>query len=120
MTTIIPAPMKIGQGEPYAYDFTVEGQSWTGYTGTATFKRQMKAVTKGDPWFDGQEEPFLVVSVTGNSAGLIQMGLTAAQTALFPALAVQGYRKTAVCEFSMTNGVDVQKFQTRVLVAASI
>lgn len=117
---IIPVPMKIAQGEPYSYDFTVEGQSWTGYTGTAKFKRAPKAVTKGDPWFVGEEEPILEVAVTGDAAGLIQMGLTAAQTATLPALPVIGFRKTAVCEVSMTNGADVQKFQVRVLVAAQI
>lgn len=99
-------PMKIAQGEPFAYDFTVQGQDWTGWTGTATFKRSLKAVTGSK------------VSVTADAAGLIQIGLTAAQTAEFPALDRQGYFKQAVCEVSMTNGTDVQKYQARVLVAA--
>ena len=111
-------PMRIAQGEPYGYDFTVQGQSWTGYTGTATFKRSLKAVTRSNYWLTSEEEPIVTVAVTANSAGLIQIGLTAAQTALFPALDRQGYFRQAVCEVSMTNGTDVQKFQARVLVAA--
>jgi len=111
-------PMKIAQGEPFGYDFTVSGQDWTGYTGTATFKRSLKAVPRSNYWLTSEEEPIITVTVTANSAGLIQIGLTAAQTALFPALDRQGYFRQAVCEVSMTNGSDVQKFQSRVLVAA--
>lgn len=111
-------PMKIAQGEPFGYDFTVSGQNWTGYTGTATFKRTLKAVT-GSNLLTGEEEPIVTVSVTANAAGLVQIGLTAAQTALFPALDRQGYFRQAVCQVSLTNGTDVQRFQARVLVAAS-
>lgn len=111
-------PMKIAQGEPFGYDFTVQGQDWTGYTGTATFKRSLKSVTGSYWWLTSEQEPIVTVTVTANSAGLIQIGLTAAQTALFPALDRQGYFRQAVCEVSMTNGTDVQKFQSRVLVAA--
>jgi hypothetical protein len=117
---IIPAPMKIAQGEPFAYDFTVSGQDWTGYAGTAKFKRRPKAVTKGDPWFAGEEEPILEVAVTADAAGLVQVGLTAAQAATLPALPVIGFRRQAVCEVSMSNGVDVKKYQIRVLTAAQI
>lgn len=111
-------PMKIAQGESYAYDFTVQGQSWTGYTGTATFKRTLKAAT-GVNWLTDESEPILTVSVAADSTGLIQIGLSAAQTTTFPALDRQGYFKQAVCQVTMTNGVDVQIFQARVLVAAS-
>ena len=111
-------PMKIAQGEPFAYDFTVQGQDWTGWTGTATFKRSLKAVTGSNWWIASTSEPIATVSVTADAAGLIQIGLTAAQTAEFPALDRQGYFKKAVCEVSMTNGTDVQKYQARVLVAA--
>lgn len=113
-------PMKIAQGELFAYDFTVSGQDWTGWTGTAKFKRKPKAVTKGDPWFTGEQEPILEVSVTADATGLVQIGLSAAQTAILPALPVLGYRKTAVGEVSLTNGTDVKKYQVRVLVAAQI
>jgi hypothetical protein len=117
---IIPAPMKITQGEPFAYDFTVQGQDWTGWTGTAKFKRKPKAVTKGDPWFTGEEEPILEVPVTADAAGLVQVGLTATQAATFPVLPVFGFRRQAVCEVSLTDGVDVKKYQVRVLTAAQI
>ena len=112
-------PMKIAQGEPWGYDFTVEGQSWEGYTGTATFKRSVKAVTASNWWSDEQVEPIVTVGVVSDPAGLIQIALTPAQTALFPALDRQGYFRKAMCEVSMTDGTDVQKFQARVLVAAA-
>lgn len=110
-------PMKIAQGEAWGYDFTVQGQDWTGWTGTATFKRTLKAVT-GSNW-SGESEPIVTVNVTADAAGLVQIGLTEAQTADFPALDRQGYFRKAVCEVSMTNGTDTQKYQARVLVAAS-
>lgn len=113
-------PMKIAQGEPFAYDFTVQGQDWTGYTGTATFKRAPQAVTRSNEWFDDTVEPILSVAVTADAAGLIQIGLTAAQTATFPALPRLGFFRQAVCEVSMTNGADVQKFQARVMVGTKI
>ena len=112
--------MKIAQGEPFAYDFTVQGQDWTGWTGTATFKRSVKAVTSGNLLCETDVEPIVAVDVTADAAGLIQIGLTATQTALFPALPRQGYFRQAVCEVSMTDGTDVQAFQARVLVAASM
>ena len=111
--------MKIAQGEPWGDDFTVEGQSWEGYTGTATFKRSVKAVTGSNWWSDEQVEPIVAVDVVSDAAGLIQIALTPAQTALFPALDRQGYFRQAMCEVSMTDGTDVQKFQARVMVAAS-
>lgn len=112
-------PMKIAQGEPWGYDFTVEGQDWTGYTGTATFKRSLKAVTGYRWWIDNQSEPIVTVSVVADASGLIQIALTAAQTADFPALDRQGYFRQAVCQVTMTSGADVQTFQARVLVAAA-
>ena len=113
-------PMKVAQGEPWGYDFTVEGQDWTGYTGTATFKRSVKAVTGGNWWCDEQVEPIVTVDVVSDAAGLIQIALTPTQTALFPALDRQGYFRQAMCQVTMTDGTDVQAFQTRVMVAASV
>lgn len=113
-------PMKIAQGEPFAYDFTVQGQDWTGYNGTATFKRSVKAVTSGNWWSDEQVEPIVMVTVDADAAGLIQIGLTPTQTALFPALNRQGYFRQAMCQVTMTDGADVQSFQSRVMVAASV
>lgn len=113
-------PMKIAQGEPYAYDFTVQGQDWTGWTGTATFKRAPQAETRSNVWFADAEEPILTVSVVLDALGGVQMALTATQTATFPAFPKLGFYRTAVCEFSMTNGTDVQRFQSRVLVATQI
>ena len=113
-------PMKIAQGEPFAYDFTVEGQDWTGWTGTATFKRSVKAVTSGNSWTETESEPIVEVDVTADAAGLIQIALTKAQTALFPALDRQGYFRQAMCQVTMVNGLDAQAFQARVLVAAGV
>ena len=118
---IINAPMKIAQGEPFNYEFTVEGQDWTGYTGTALFKRAPKAVARYEEWTStSQVEPILEVAVTAQVDGDVLLALTPAQTAIFPALPRVGYFKQAVCEFSLTNGSDVQKFQVRVLVAAEL
>lgn len=113
-------PMKIAQGEPYAYEFTVQGQDWTGWTGTATFKRSVKAVTSGNWRSETDVEPIVEVDVTADAAGLIQIGLTKAQTALFPALNRQGYFRQAMCQVTMVNGLDAQSYQARVLVAAGI
>lgn len=106
---IIDAPMTITQGEPFAYDFTVTGQDWTGWTGTATFKKVPKA-----------DETFLTLTATGDPAGLVQIGVTAEDADLFPALPRLGFNRTAVCEISMTDGTDVKKYQVRVFVAAKV
>lgn len=121
MTTRLP-PMKISQGEPFAYDVTVTGQDWTGYTGTATFKTTPKATwRRGTEWpYTDTQEPFLTVTATGDAAGLVQFGLTATETMTFPALPRLGFFRQAVCEISMTDGTDVQKFQATVSVAAAI
>jgi hypothetical protein len=116
--------MKISQGEPFAYDVTVTGQDWTGYTGTVTFKTHPKANwRRATEWpFSETQEPFLTVTATGNAAGLVQFGLTAAQTDLFPALPRVGFFRQAVCQIEMTNAStgDVQIFQATVSVAARI
>lgn len=112
-------PMKIAQGEPFGYDFTVEGQNWNGYIGTATFKRSLKAATGVNWWLTTQEEPIVTVSVVADATGLVQIALTKTQTADFPTLDRQGYFRQAVCQVTMTSGADVQTFQARVLVAAS-
>ena len=117
---IIDAPMKIAQGEPFNYEFTVEGQDWTGYTGTATFKRSVKAVARTDWTGVNPTEPLLEVTVDAQADGDVLLALTAAQTATLPALNRVGYFRQAVCEFNLTDGTDVQKFQCRVLVAAEI
>lgn len=117
---MIPIPsQKIAQGEPFSYDVTVTGQDWTGYTGTASYKTAMQARSRMTR--DGvEDEPFLSVAVEADAAGLIQYSLTAAQTATFPALPRIGYFRQAVCEISMTNGTDVQKFQAPVSVASRL
>lgn len=106
---IIDAPMTITQGEPFAYDFTVTGQDWTGWTGTATFKKVPKA-----------DETVLALTATGDAAGLVQIGGTAADADLLPALPRLGFNRTAVCEISITDGTDVKKYQVRVFVAAKV
>lgn len=115
-------PMKIAQGEPFAYAVTVDGQDWTGYTGTATFKSAPKAQWRRGPdnLLLTTEEPLLTVTATGDALGEIEFNLTSTQTATLPALPVLGYRRQAVCEISMTDGTDVQKFQATVSIAAQI
>ena len=115
-------PMKIAQGEPFAYAATVVGQDWTGYTGTATFKTAPKAQwTRGNEWpFDSKQEPFLTVTATGNAGGVMQFALTAEQTGEFPALPRLGFYRQAVCQIEMTDGTDVQMFQATVSTGAQI
>lgn len=119
MTTIISAPVRVYQGEPGSYDFTVTGQDWTGWTGTAKFKRTPQAVTRSNG-YDSEVEPILEVAVDADAAGLIQVGWTAAQADLFPALPRLGLFRRAVCEVSMTDGTDTKKYQARVMVGAKI
>lgn len=112
-------PIKIAQGESFAYDVTVVGQDWTGWTGTATFKTAPQAKWRT---VDGDEvqEPILTVDAIGDAAGLIQVGLSATQTADLPALPRLGYFRTCVMEISMTDGTDVQKYQANVSVGTAI
>ena len=84
-------------------------QDWTGYTGTATFKRKPQ-----------DEQEILTLDVTADAAGGIQIGGTSADADLFPAIPRLGTFMRAVCEVSMTNGTDVQKFQIRVAVGGRI
>ena len=119
MTTIISAPVSVYQGEPGSYDFTVTGQDWTGWTGTAKFKRAVGAVTRNSD-YSSDVDPILEVTVDADAAGLIQVGWTAAQADLFPALPRLGRFRQAVCEVSMTDGTDVKKYQARVMVGAKI
>lgn len=102
-------PQKIAQGEPFHYDFTVIGQDWTGYTGTATYK-----VVPGDT------EALLSVPVTANAGGMVQIDLTAEQTRLLPALPRIGFYHRAICEVALGNGTDAQTFQMRVSVAGKL
>ena len=111
--------MKIAQGEPWGYDFTVEGRIGPATPARPRSKRSLKAVTGYRWWIDNQSEPIVTVSVVADASGLIQIALTAAQTADFPALDRRGYFRQAVCQVTMTSGADVQRFQARVLVAAA-
>ena len=107
---ILPA-MKIAQGESFAYSVTVVGRDWTGYTGTATFKAK--------PQDDGA---ILTATATGDNAGLIQVGLTATETAELPALPRLGWNRTCTCEIVMENTTtgDVQRLQMPVSVASKV
>lgn len=107
MTPLIP--LRIAIGEPFAFQFTVQGQDWTGYTGTATFKDAPK-----------DEDAFVTVTATGNSAGLIQIALTADQTLSLPSLPRLGYHKQGVYQVRMTGAGDVQTFQGTFGTAASV
>ena len=115
-------PMKIAQGEPFAYSATVVGEDWTGYTGTAKFKAAPKAQwLRNNNWpFNDVQEPFLTVEALGDAAGLVQFSLTATETASFPALPRMGFYRQAVCEITMTDGTDVQIFQATVSTGAQI
>ncbi len=121
MTTQLPA-MKVSQGEPFAYSRTITGQDWTGYTGTVKFKSAPKADwRRATEWpFTETQEPFLTATVTGDAAGVLTFNLTAAQTALFPALPKLGFYRQAVAEIAMTNGPDVKIYQATVSTAAQI
>jgi hypothetical protein len=112
-------PIKIAQGEPFAYDVTVVGQDWTGWTGTATFKTKPQAQWR-TVLADYVQEPILQVEALGDAGGLLQVGLSAAQTDLLPALPRLGYFRTCVMEISMTDGTDVKKYQANVSVATAI
>lgn len=118
---IIDAPMRITRGEPFAWTATVLGQNWTGYTGTVTFRRNRvrRMIVPDYGFLTGEADPILTVPVTGSALGVLSFNLTAAQTDLFPALNRIGWFAQAKAEISMTNGTDVQKFQTRVSVAES-
>lgn len=105
---ILLPPVKITQGEPFTSSFTVTGQSWTGYTGTVSYKTK----PGGETIFDD--------TVTGNAMGEVTFSLTAAETLLFPALPVIGYRVTAVGQITMASAGDTQVFQFNVAVAGAI
>lgn len=107
---ILPS-MKLAQGEAFAYDVTVTGQDWTGYTGTATFKAKPQAT-----------DTILTVAAIGDAAGLVQVGISAAETAQLPALPRLGWFRTCTCEIVMENATtgDVQRFQLPVSVASKL
>ena len=115
-------PAKITQGEPFAYSATLQGQSWVGYTGSIIFKRNAPLSRRYVDYgllTDGND-PFLTVTVTGNSVGLMQFALTIAQTALFPALPRPRFFATARGEITMKSGADAQKFQLPISVAGML
>jgi hypothetical protein len=107
MTPLVP--LRIAIGEPFAFEFTVLGQDWTGYSGTATFKATAK-----------DEDAFVTVAATGNSAGLVQIALTADQTLLLPSLPRLGYFRQGVYQVRMAGAGDVQTFQGNFGTAASV
>lgn len=121
MTVRLP-PMKIAQGEAFAYSRIIPGRNFTGYTGAVTFKSSPKANwrTATDWPFSEVQEPFLTATVAGDAAGVLTFNLTAAQTGTFPSLDRLGYFKQAVAEITMTNGADVQIYQATVSVSGRI
>ena len=102
----LPA-IKITQGEPFASSFTLQGQDWTGYTGTVTYKTMP------------QGELILETTCSGDALGEVTFNLTAAQTTDFPALARLRALKVGVYQVRMT-GPDVFTFQGDLLVAGAI
>ena len=103
--------LKIAQGEPFAYQARVTGQSWVGYTGTAIFRPKRGSL---------QADPIVTIAVTGDATGLMTFSLTTAQTALFPALAGRGPQVTAQFEITMKSGADAKKYRGGVQVAETI
>ncbi len=103
----LPA-IKITQGEPFSSSFTVTGQDWTGYTGAVVYKKAP------------QGEEILATDATGDALGEVSFDLTAAETALFPAFEVIGYRKVGVYQVRMTGGADVQTYQGDLHVASAV
>ena len=116
---IISAPMRITRGEPFNWTATVVGQDWTGYTGTVTFRRNVRRRMTVPEFYPDEADPILVKTVAGTALGVLSFSLTAADTDLFPALERMGWFAQGKAEISMTNGTDVQKFQVRVSVAES-
>ena len=80
---------------------------------TATFKRSLKAVN-GTAAGSPTRVSRLTADVTADATGVIQIGLTAAETVVSGAGSA-GLLRQAVCQVTMTSGADVQTFQARVL-----
>ena len=100
-------PIKVTKGQAFAYEATVTGQDWTGYTGEVVFKDKPK----------GTE--LLTATVTGDADGLMAFSLTATETEDLEALPVIGYRATGVFQITMT-GADVKTYQGTVGVAGTV
>lgn len=98
-------PIKVTQGQPFAYEMTVTGQDWTGITGTVTIKE----IPGGDELVEK--------AVTATALGVVSFSLTAAETLLLTALPVLGYRATGVFQIAMSDG---QLFQGNVGVAGVV
>ena len=103
----LPA-IKVTQGEPFASSFTLQGQDWTGYTGTVAYKTMP------------QGELILETTCSGDALGEVTFNLTAAQTALFPAYPKLRFMKVGVYEVRMTNGTNAFTFQKDLMVAGRI
>lgn len=120
---IISPPVKVAQGEPFAYSARVDGQSWVGYTGSVIFRAKKKRRWPRLYWDYSNlnsNDPLLTLTVTGDVTGLMQFSMTAAQSLLLPALPRRGYFATANFEITMTSGADVKKYQGSVSVAESL
>ncbi len=120
---ILPS-LRITRGEPFAYDVTVTNQSWVGYSGSMVFRPQ-PIVRRSNYRSDKDyftEPPLLIVDAVGDSSGLIQVSLTAEQTALLPSVPKIGFFPTAVFEIYMTRATpaDTKRFQGYVNTAESI
>jgi hypothetical protein len=109
MTTRLPA-IKLTQGEVFTSTFTVVGQDWTGYTGEVVYKKS----PQGEAIFND--------TATGNASGVVSFGMTAEETALFPAFPVLGYRKVGVYQVTMTrfSPRDVRRYQGDLHVASAV
>ena len=103
----LPA-IKVTQGEPFGSSFTLQGQDWTGYTGTVTYKTMP------------QGELILETACSGDALGEVPFAVTALQSAEFPALARLRFLKVGVYQIRMSNGVDARTFQGDLLVAGAI
>ena len=121
---IILPPVKVAQGEPFAYSARVTGQSWAGYTGQVVFRTKRRTNRTAFNWngygYLGTLDPIATATVTGDATGLMSFSLSLAQTLLFPSLPRTGSFVTAIGEITMGNGVDAKKYQFDVSVAQTL
>jgi hypothetical protein len=121
---IILPPIRIAQGEPFAYQARVTGQSWLGYSGQAVFRLKRRVRRTAFNWngygYLSQTDPIVSVAVTGDATGLMSFSLTAAQALRFPSLPRRGSFVTAQGEITMGNGADQRKYQFDVAVSEAL
>lgn len=107
MTVFLP-PFDVTQGEPAAFQFTVQGRDWTGYTGAVIIKASRR-----------DRDALLTLEPTLGADGSVTVALTAEQTALLPALPRAGRFVKAVMQVRVT-GATTETFQGNLSVSAQL